>query len=148
MKKIILGLFLLAAPLMASADEEFTLTLPEQAPAEITDSVALQPEANQYRSFNFGQVRVGQRRVADFVLGAGNFPLRVHGMNVQGRFFDGGSNCPSILFPGQRCVIRVSYWPRQSGNHFGRMTLWVGNDRMVVDMRGRAMGRGGPGGGW
>ncbi len=146
MKKIFLTLVLLIAPLMASADEDYTLTLPEQDIA--TDSVTLQPEANQYRSFNFGQVWVGQRRSADFVLGAGNFPLRVYGMNVQGRFFDGQTNCPSILFPGQRCVIRVFYGPRQQGTHFGRMTLWVGNDRLTVDMRGRAIGRGGPGGGW
>lgn len=139
MKKLIIACLLLATPWFAAAAEEFTLTLPAQE--DIAEAPAFEAQANQRRSFNFGQVWVGQRRTTDFVLGAGNFPIRVHDMRVSGRFYDGQTNCPAILFPGQRCVIRVSYWPGRSGNHYGRMTLWVANDRLTVDLFGRAIGR-------
>jgi hypothetical protein len=129
--------------MMAQAGEEYTLTMPQQD--VVSDSVTLQPEGYARRSFNFGTVWVGQTRYADFVLRAGNFPLRIHGLNVTGRYYNASTNCPNVLFPGQACLIRASYSPWQQGSHFGRITLWVANDVLEVDLWGRAQGRGGGG---
>lgn len=140
MKKIILILTILAAPMFAAAEEnEYTLELPGQE--QSTDSVTMDPQRRIERDFNFGRVWVGQRRVAEFVLGAGRFPLRIWGMNVNGRFFDGRSNCPSLLLPYQRCVIRVIYMPWREGFHHGRLRVWVGDDRLIVHLYGRARDR-------
>lgn len=136
---MIAGLLMLTPWFASAAEEEFTLTIGDQETA--VEAPSFETQANQRRSFNFGQVWVGQRRTTDFILGARNFPVRVHGMNVSGRYYDGQTNCPAVLFPGQRCVIRVSYWPGRAGNHYGRMTLWVANDRLTVDLFGRAIGR-------
>ncbi|KYG65977.1 hypothetical protein AZI86_02605 [Bdellovibrio bacteriovorus] len=136
MKKLILILSILAAPFFANAETDYTITSSDDGFAAQTSEV--QPDRNYSRSYDFGRVWVGQRRYTDFVLQAGRFPLQVRGLSINGRFFGGDTNCPSLLFPGQRCIIRASYAPRMSGNHYGQLRLWVANDTMIVHLSGRA----------
>ena len=138
MKKLILIFSILVAPMFAHAESDYKITV--QGEDFVTQNSELQPERNYSRSYDFGRVWVGQRRTANFVLEAGRFPLRVHGLNVNGRFFDGATNCPSLLFPGQRCVVRATYWLRMEGHHYGQLRLWVANDTMTVHLNGRAWG--------
>lgn len=137
MKKFIFMLSILAAPLFASAQADYTIT-PMDEDSVMASPLSVDAQGVQRGSYDFGMLWVGQTRYTNFVLGAGNFPVRVHGMDVQGRFFDGSTNCPSLLLPGQRCTVRVAYWPRQGGNHFGRLNVWVANDRILIDLYGRA----------
>lgn len=136
MKKLIIIFSILAAPLFAHAESDYKITM--EGEDFVTQNSEIQPERNYSRSYDFGRLWVGQRRSANFILEAGRFPLRVHGLSVNGRFFDGGTNCPSLLFPGQRCVVRAFYWPRMGGNHYGQLRLWVADDTMTVHLYGRA----------
>lgn len=138
MKKLILILSVLAAPIFANAEADYKITMAGED--FVTQSAEVRPDRNYSRNFDFGRVWVGQRRAADFILEAGRFPIRVYGLNVNGRYFGGSTNCPSLLFPGQRCIVRATYWPRNDGHHFGQLRLWVADDTMTVHLHGRAWG--------
>lgn len=145
MKKMIVFISLLVAPLFASADIESQIQvqqLPEQTTVLQTVSLDVQARGDQYYNYNFGQTQVGMRRWADFVITAnGPFPVQIRGMQVWGAYFGGSTNCPYTLYPGQRCFVRADYWPSRDGRHFGELNVYVGDSRVNVRLTGFAWRR-------
>ncbi len=129
MKKLLLALLLVCAPVMSLAQSMGTFAV-EAKPVD------------QYHSYNFGAVTVGFRMYADFTLTAsGTEATEVKGISIGGAMYDAQSNCPQVLNPGQTCTTRVFFWPRIEGGHWGRLVFSLKENKILIDLFGNGMRR-------
>ena len=135
MKKIILSLALLLAPVLSFAQSQIL----EQAPGL---SIEVQPQfvGDQYFNFEFGQRYLYSASYTDLVLTAnGPAPTELRAINWTGSSYDVYSNCPTILYPGQQCNTRVVFQPRWEGHHFSDVIFTMVGSRIIVRFHGWGM---------
>ena len=106
--------------------------------AGIEVSGPTQPTNTMYRSFNFGVVPVNFMNYADFTVSAsGTAPTQIHGIWWWGApIFGTTTNCPSVLQPNQKCIVRVSFMPRAQAFYQGRVQINADQDQFVLDLAG------------
>ncbi len=101
-------------------------------------SVEVSPLAqDQYMNFNFGNQFLHSRSYLDLTLTAnGPNPVHVRGVVMQGSEYEAYTNCPAILYPGQRCMTTVYFVPRYQGTHWGELNFLLRDHRIVVQLVG------------
>ena len=99
----------------------------------------IEAAANQYYSYDFGQVFINSSSFANFnIRNTGSGVLAIHGIYIGGATFTAWSNCPAYLNPGQACGARVEFRPWYDGYHRGRLEFRFAQDSIFVDLFGRA----------
>lgn len=95
----------------------------------------------RYLFYNFGRVRLFDTETATFTLrNRGNYPIYINDIDVSGNNFRGSENCPSLLWPGQRCRIWVSFRPNYIATFNGRVDIWLtGAEDVIIYLRGRGV---------
>lgn len=129
MKKFIVFLSLVVAPVLASASALQNFTIEAQG-------------QDQYLSYNFGSVFENSRTSVDFTLTAnGPEPTEVKKIWISGPMYDATSNCPEILPVGKKCVTRVYYWPLNQGPHWGDLTFVLNDGNIYIRLFGTTFPR-------
>jgi hypothetical protein len=138
MKKIILSIALLLAPVLSFAQSQPQVL--EQAPGL---SIEVQPQlvlGDQYFSYEFGQRYLYSASYTDLTLtSTGSTPLELRSVNWTGSSYDVYTNCPTILYPGQQCNTRVVFQPRWEGHHFSDVIFNMNSGRIIVRFHGWGM---------
>ena len=138
MKKVILSLALLLAPVISFAQVQPQIQ--EQAPGL---SIEVQPQlqfvGDQYYSYEFGQRYLYSASYTDLTLTAnGPAPTELRAINWTGSSYDVYTNCPTILYPGQQCNTRVVFQPRWEGHHYSDVIFTMVGSRIIVRFHGWA----------
>lgn len=132
----------------------FSLSVPTFADESLDNTAAPQTEDTyeiivgddleiqvQYLFYNFGPTLVHTTKVARFFLrNNGFFPFLINDIDTDGHRFAHQENCPGLLWPGQRCSIRVFFRPNSIGLFFGRLEIdLTGREDIIVNLRGRGV---------
>lgn len=126
-KLIVLGAFLFA-PLM-------TLATVEVQPASVTTL-----GEDQTLSYNFGTQFVNSRSYVDFTLTAkGPDATVIRKFWVRGISYDASTNCPETIEVGNKCTIRVYFWPTSEGAHWGDVGLNLNDGNIYIRLFGNAV---------
>lgn len=93
-----------------------------------------------YLYYDFGTVWVNSRSAVRYtVTNNGTTALTYESAYVWGSDFRADHNCTGTLLPGTRCQFEIVFWPMFEGISSGRFELnFIENDRITVDVRGRA----------
>lgn len=107
-----------------------------------SNTIEIQPGPvphDQYQTFYFGRVWVGQRPSVVYNLqNQGETPLRIQRITIGGMFFDANSNCPDVLPPQGRCQTRIYYWPQFEGHHHGELIWFTDDGNLHLSLWGEA----------
>ncbi|XGC80113.1 choice-of-anchor D domain-containing protein [Bdellovibrio bacteriovorus] len=95
----------------------------------------------RYLFYNFGRVRLYDSESQRFYIrNTGRLPVYINDIDISGSGFWANENCPSLLWPGFRCSIRVTFRPNHIGIHNGRLNIWLtGAEDVVIYLRGRGV---------
>jgi hypothetical protein len=106
--------------------------------AGIEVSGPTQPTNTMYRGYNFGIVPVNFLRAVDFTITAnGNAPTQIQGIWWWGMpAYTTTTNCMSLLQPGQRCIVRVSFLPRARAFYQGRVQINADQEQFILNLTG------------
>jgi hypothetical protein len=101
---------------------------------------ASEVKAQQYLSYNFGRVRIGDmRRVRYNVQNTGNVVLSRTGFSIGGPGYDAYTNCPRFMNPGEVCDLEIRFWPSLEGANFGRLHMdFREAEGITIDLFGEA----------
>lgn len=134
---IIMGL-MLATPVLAN--EEFQESfLNEVYVLSVTDDMTVL-DRDYY--FDFGRTRLYQDKRATFYLrNSSSLPMYINDFDIRGHnAFDYSENCPRVLFRGQQCRLRVSFEPRQLGQHRAELEIEITpQEDVILNLRGRGV---------
>lgn len=127
MKKLIVLISLLVAPLLAQAQSVSTL--------------AVEPMGqDQYLSYNFGSQFVNSRSFVDFSLTAkGPEATVIKRVTISGMYYDASTNCPEVLEVGKSCTARVYFWPAFEGSYWGDLNLYLNDGNIYIRLFGSAI---------
>ena len=104
---------------------------------QITSNSEVQPKARY--SHDFGLVWVNQRAYTNYtVTNTGTTPLSFKDAIIYGGDFSAYHSCNKILMPNDKCSFEITYWPIFEGFHSGQFILSFIEDRIIVDLWGRA----------
>jgi hypothetical protein len=133
MKNLILIFLVSVVPFFAFAESQVEVVTPQAMSfaAGGGDTVL---------SHNFGSVFVNSRVYVDLIITAkGDAPTELRRMDIAGMDFDAYTNCPDSLPVGQKCTVRITYWPHYKGMDNGRLYLTFSNSRTIINLFGRAI---------
>ena len=143
MKLFLIVSILSLLPMTTFAAEATAETQADEYEVNIDDNdVNVQAHYN----YNFGRVRVGNSESATFTLrNRGRIPVYINDIDLDGdNAFHKNDNCPSLLFRGQSCRIRVRFHPQDTGRYHAELEIELtGAEDIEIDLRGRGVRRGG-----
>ncbi len=132
---LFVGLSLFSAPALAqdpAAGNEDTY--------EIAFGEEVQAQTKHFY-YDFGRTLINTTKSVRFYLrNQGRFPIYINDIDTDGNGFWDNENCPSLLWPGQRCSIRVFFRPQYLGTFLGQTDISLtGSEDIRVHLRGRGV---------
>ncbi|MEK2646401.1 choice-of-anchor D domain-containing protein [Bdellovibrio sp. BCCA] len=140
MKLLFLLLLSIFFAVPSNADETSAPSLSEEVCGIVIGDEDMQIQT-QYLFYNFGRTLVNTTKSVRFYLrNNGRFPFYINSINTNGDRFRDEENCPGVLWPGQRCTIRVLFRPNQVGLFTGSLEVdLIGREDTIVNLRGRGV---------
>ncbi len=96
---------------------------PENVPLQIPTPQAEAPQTSQSYSYTFGSWPVGYTTFQDFSFTSYGGITRIYSIYTFGTSYNSIDNCPSRLYDGERCMIRVFFRPWFVGYQNGQATI-------------------------
>ncbi|WII73225.1 hypothetical protein QJS83_04980 [Bdellovibrio sp. 22V] len=133
------------------------LSIPTHA-QEIYDTQAVQPQNEEAYEisltndegaqikvrnlfYNFRRTRLFTTKSVRFYLrNTGVLPIYINDIDTDGSSFWHSENCPSLLWPGQRCSVRAFFRPTSLGVKTGDIEIELtGAEDVRIHLRGRGV---------
>lgn len=135
MKKIILSIAMLLAPVLTFAQSESQVSV--DAPGLTVEAKPQLTLGDKYYTYEFGFQYLYSTSYMDLTLTAsGNVPTEIYAINWTGSSYDVYSNCPTILPPGRQCTTRVVFHPRWVGHHYSDVIFRLNSGNIIVRYHG------------
>ena len=95
---------------------------------------------DQYLSANFGITFVHMSQYRDWTItNTGLSDLNINKIIIRGVMFDAQTNCPRIMLPKKKCLLRARYNPFTEGFHSGQLdVIFNEGGNIYIDLYGNA----------
>lgn len=94
-------------------------------------------------SYQFRNTPLHTRSVSHFrIFNHGSSAIYVESVALEGRSYTASNRCSRILLPGRNCFIAISFTPKGSGTHSGRLDIdMTGAQNIHIYLSGRSFQR-------